>query len=178
MSTLSIVPHHYDLNFIAKQAGVGNHYGWESKADGQHFRYLASDYDAVVAAIEAYPTSYRSVMVPPMLHQVATMRDQRVQSFTFNGLPVSLNDKTIANLTAATVGLERNPDVPAINWAITKDTFVTIPRDMMLAMADAAFNHVQACFTAQMTIANEVKAAATVDDLRAIDLNAHPAWPA
>lgn len=178
MSTLSILPKHYDIAFIIEKAGVVNHYGYETKDDGIHFRYLVDDYDAVQSAITSYPVDYRARMVPNMLATVAHLRDERVLGFTFQGMPISLNDKTIANLTAATVGLERNPDVASINWAINAETFVELPREVVLAMADAAFRHVQRCFDAQKIIAQEIMTAPDIEVLRAMDLHDHAAWPA
>lgn len=176
MTSQSTIPAYYNTAFIFAKAGVTNHFGYNEGEEETVLRYRIEDYDAVQAALASYPVDYLSVMVPAMLEEVAARRDQIVQSFTFNGMPVALNDKTIANLTAATVGLERNAGVEAINWAISKEVFVSIPRAAMFAMADAAFNHVQNAFTAQMTIAQEIVAATDIEALRVIDIAGHAAW--
>lgn len=177
MTARSILPAHYDMDFLTDAAGVVNHYGYERKEDGVHFVYAVDDYDAVQAAISAYPTAYLSIMVPRAIHLVSQNREARLANFSFNGMVVPLDTVTIANITASAVGLQRDPTRTAINWSLGKGQFVTIPRDVMLALADAAFAYVNDCFDAQKTIVEEIQSAADIEVLRAIDIASHEAWP-
>ncbi|MFZ4165297.1 DUF4376 domain-containing protein [Brevundimonas sp. NPDC058933] len=178
MNSISTLPKHYNVDFIIAESGVANHYGYEIAEDEIVFRYQVSDYDAVVAAIESYPMAYRVVMVPTMIHAVSQTREARLQTFSFNGMTVPLDTVTIANLTASAVGLQRNPDRASINWSLGKGVFVTISRDALLALADAAFNYVNDCFDAQKAIVEEIQAAPDIEVLRQIDIANHEAWPA
>jgi hypothetical protein len=177
MSTLSILPAHYDLDFIIKSANVLNHFGYEAKDDGIHFRYQLDDYDAVQAAIASYPVDYMTVMAPMLINFVSRKREQEAASFKFNGITVPLDAVTIGNLTAAVVGLERNEDVAGVDWSLGKGVFIQLTRDIVFAMADAAFRYIQACFSAQRTIVEQIKAAADIEELRLIDIANHEAWP-
>lgn len=177
MTTISTVPDYYDAAFIYAKAGVTNHFGPTDAVDGFFsLRYRGEDFDAVLASIESYPVAYRSAMVPGMLARTASLRDERVRSFSFGPYSITLNEETKANLTGAAMGLQLDPTMPGIDWAISKDTFVFIDRDTMIAMAIAAFRHVQKCFTAQHAIAEEIMAAPNIEVLRAMDLPNHEAW--
>lgn len=178
MSTLSILPAYYDLPFIIEKAGVLNHYGYETKEDGFHFRYLVDDYDAVQAAIASYPTDYVAVMRPGLIHLVSKFRENKVASFSFGGMTIPLNLETVGNLTAAAYGLERNGAVESLEWSLGKGAFVTLPRTTVFALADAAFTFVQGCFKAQKAIVTEIMSAPDIEVLRAINIAEHEAWPA
>lgn len=177
MNATSIFPKHYDANFIIEQAGVTNHYGYEIGEENITFRYPLEQLDAVSEIVENYPVAYRSVMAPRAIHLVSRTREAKLATFSFNGMTVPLDLATISNLTASAVGLQRNPNRASINWSLGKGQFVTIPRDVMLALADAAFAYVNDCFDAQMAIVAEIKAAPTIDELRALDIASHEAWP-
>lgn len=178
MNPISILPSHYDVDFIVKQAGVTNHFGYPAQDDGIHFRYRVEDYDAVQTAIDAYPVAYRAVEVPKLIHVVSRTREQKLAAFVFNGMAVPLDTVTIANLTASTVGLTRDVNRAAINWSLGKGVSLTIPRAVMLALADAAFAYVNDCFDAQKVIVEEIQSASDIEALRLIDVAGHEAWPA
>ncbi len=175
---VSTFPKHYNATFILEQAGVTNHYGYEVGETDTTFKYLADDMEAVIAAIEAYPVAFRSVMAPTMIDAVSQTRERKLTSFAFGGMTIPLDVTTIANLTASTVGLTRDPSRASINWSLGKGVNVTIPRDHMLALADAAFAFVNDCFDAQKAIVEEIQAAPTIEELRAMDIANHEAWPA
>ena len=176
MTAQRTYPNHYDTTFIIEQAGVKN-YGYEVGETETTLHFNGGDYEAIAAAIDAYPVAYKAVMAPAMIHTVSQTRERKLAAFSFNGMTVPLDLVTISNLTASAVGLERNPDRASINWSLGKGQFVTIPRAAMLALADAAFNYVNDCFDAQKTIVEEIQTAADIEVLRAIDIASHPAWP-
>lgn len=177
MSTLSILPAHYDLEFIIKGANVINHFGYEMKADGIHFRYQVDDYDAVQSVIASYRTTYCAVMAPRLIDFVSKTREAKLAAFQFNGMTIPLDLVTSANLTGSAVGLTRDQNRLSVNWSLGKGQFVTIPRKAMLALADAAFAFVNDCFDAQKIIVEQIKAAADIEELRLIDIAGHEAWP-
>jgi hypothetical protein len=178
MSSLSILPVHYDVPFIIKQADVTNHYGWKDAPDGIHFRYQFEDHVRVQEAIEQYPVSYLTVMVPEMLLTVSEIRDERIKAFTFGGMTIEIDSETKTNLNGCVIGLDRQPEVAGINWSLGNGEFIFLDRTTVYALADAAFMHVQRCFTAHKAIVDEIKAAANIGVLTTIDIANHPAWTA
>lgn len=177
MSSLSIIPLDYDIDFIIKNAGVINHYGFERKEDGIHFRYQLDDLDAVTAKIDSYKVDYLSVMLPLAVANASYIRDERVKAFTFGGMTIELDDETKTNLNGCVLGLDRNASVEGINWSLGNGQFAYMDRATVYALADAAFMHVQQCFTAHKTIVEECMAAADIDQLAAVDVPNHAAWP-
>lgn len=173
----STFPKHYDLQFIITKAGVVNHYGHEIAEEEIIFRYPVENIDAVAEIVESYPVAYREVMVPAMINHVSFVRARKIATFTFGGMTIPLNDKTQADLTGAALGLTLDPEVLTLNWSLGNGASVTLDRDTVLAMAKAAFRHVQDCFTAQKTINEAIKAAADIEELALIDVANHEAWP-
>jgi hypothetical protein len=177
MSTaaLSILPSDWDIDFFLSLTGVTNHYGYDVEQDGIHFRYLATDYDTVIAAVNAYPVQYLTVMRPSVLTNLSEERKRRIENFTYHGTPVPLDPESRANLTGAALGLTRNVDVDSIHWKIANGVYATLPRNTILDLADQAFRYVEECFTHEKDIATDIMAATDINVLGAIQID--QGWP-
>jgi hypothetical protein len=174
-SSLSIIDSSWDIKWFIENSGVMNHYGFEKKEDGYHFKYLTSDYDKVLETINNYQTSYLEVLVPNKINQIVKLRKLKVQSYTIGGLTLELDSVAEARITGATLLAMRNPQLAEIRWDMGGGNFVAIPRDMMLAIGDGVGLYIQQCFAYSETLINQIKAAANVDACNAIDVNA--GWP-
>ena len=174
-TALSIIPLTWDTQYFLNLTGVTNQYGFDELEDGWHFKYLGADYDAVQAAIAAYPVSYLSVTRPQALEALSNQRNLMINGFQYNGTPVPMDSESRANLTGAALGLTRNTDVVAIHWKIASGVYITLPRDVVLDMADQAFRYVESCFSYEKTLADQINAAADIDALAAISLTT--GWP-
>lgn len=172
---LSILPLNYDVEYIIQEAGVVNHFGYEEREDGIHFKYRLDDYDAIQVELDVYETKYLEVALPAKIEECIELRRQKVLDFTFGGLPIELNQETQTNLTGSVLGLERNPQVPGMDWHMGDGVYIFIPRDDLMAIADAAFVHIQQTFSNQKRLLDLMRAAADIHELEAIDLE--EGWP-
>ncbi|SDG19292.1 protein of unknown function [Sulfitobacter delicatus] len=87
-----------------------------------------------------------------------------------DGTPVRTDRHTQSQLTAAVVQVQAGV-LSEVRWKL--DTgFVTLSGPEITAIATAVTGHVAACFAAEETVAAQIAAAATVEDLRAIDIQA------
>ena len=173
--TISILPVSYDVSYIIQKVGLFNHYGYETKEDGIHFVYPVANYDAVMAVINSYEVDYCEVLLPKILADIDRTRKVKVLAFDFMGMQIIMDTTTIANLTAAVVGLDRQPDRTHINWQIGAGKFASIPRAVMYAMADQAFLYVQSCFDHAKALTETALAAKNISELNAI--NVESGWP-
>ena len=175
----SIVPGDYDADFILAEAGNPNHAGWMHNEDGTRLiAYHPNDHAAVIAVIDDYPALYLAKKAKPdARRQIGEIGRQKARAFTFNGVSLDLDQGTEARIGGAVTYLTRNEGVAELHWDLTGDgDFITLPREAVLAMGDAAGAHVQACFAHRKALTDAVNAAADLEALAAIDLQA--GWPA
>jgi hypothetical protein len=172
-------PSHYDSEYIREKVAPA-YYGFANEPDGQttKFSVPARFYDALLDVVNSYQLAYREVLLPRSLDELSRLRDSKIASFQFQGMTIPMDRATRGDLGDLISGLERNRQRTHSTWSLGGGEFVKMPRDAVFALGDAAFNYVQDCFEAHEAIAQALKAAATVDDLRAIDLDQHEAWPA
>lgn len=175
MTTRTTLPTDYDPRFIATKADTADNFGYDSVGGHTILVYPLDKFDAVQAAIASYPVDHLEVERPVAIADIADLRRQKIESFKFNGVPISLDPETRANLSGAALGLMRNQDVLEIDWQIQPGVFVSLPANVVLAMADAAFRYVQACFTHARALTEQTMAAPDIFALRAIDIEA--GWP-
>ncbi len=180
MSTQSIVPSHYDINYITEklaQAGVTNHYGHGTVDGGLLIVYRAQDFDAVQVVLDAYPVSYADdVLRLKMMSDLAALRWQKQQGFLFNGSPMKSDPETISSLTATVLLMDVNPDSPQTRrWKVGPSTWQTFDRNTLVAIGTAAAAHIQLCFDREEELMEQLLAAETVNDLLEIDIL--EGWP-
>lgn len=107
-----------------------------------------------------------------MLPELADIRwRHEVSGITLpNGTPVRTDRHTQTQLTAAVVQVQAGV-LSEVRWKL-ETGFVTLSGPEITAIATAVTGHVAACFAAEETVAAQIAAAATVEDLRAIDIQA------
>jgi hypothetical protein len=174
----SKVPASWDPNFIITKLaalGITNHFGYDIFEGEYRFRVLMDDADSLLSVISTYQTDYLSVVLPKLKTEVSKIRSEKIKNFSFGGLTMELDYITEHRLTSAALGLMRNESVTEVKWDLGGLTFIVIPRADMLALADAAFNYVQGCFSRSKELGELLNAATTVDEATAIDLEA--GWP-
>jgi hypothetical protein len=176
----NIVPKGYDIDFIATYTGI-EILGRTERSDGStEIMYRNADgsgnFTRVSEAIENYAVDYLNIALARKIQQITAVRNERIHAFTFGGITIVLDLETKANIVGAVSGLERNPSVAGLDWSLGDGNFIFLPRDMVFAMADTAFNYVESCFTKAKDLVAECKAASNINDLDAIDIESD--WPA
>lgn len=176
MSTINI-PADWDVNYIVEKAGLTFGYGVGPAKDGViTLNFYGGDYDAALRAVEEYPTAYADKARPGKLREISDERDRRIKNFQYGPFTIDLDGEAKRDLADAALGLMRNEDVLAIDWSLGNGEFIELERDTLLALADAAFMHVQTTFAAHRQLAERVKAAADVTELDAIDVADDANW--
>lgn len=181
MTTLSRVPGSYDVEYILqkmKDSGITNHYGYAHEGEEIVFRYQAEDYDAMMAVLDAYQTDYADEVLRDKLKAIVTSLRWDNQQFVpdFNGAKLEANDVTIGRIIAALDLMDRNPDLPRTrNWKVTDDYWAELDYDTIANMGRAIGIHIQACFDNEKALHTALDNAATVDELKLIDLTS--GWP-
>jgi hypothetical protein len=74
----------------------------------------------------------------------------------------------------AVVGAQIDPNA-VINWKMADGTFVTLDAQAITAVAMAVRAHVQACFDNEAQLKAQIEAAATPDEISAVDIGTD--WP-
>lgn len=111
----------------------------------------------------------------------AKVADLRWQAETggmkVNGVLIQTDRESRGNLTGAALRADRalrNGTAYEVRWKAA-DGWAVFDASTILAVAEAAEAHVNACFVREAEIVAQVDAAVTIDDLRAIDLSS--GWP-
>ena len=182
MSTQSVIPAHYDLDFILRkmnEAGVVNHYGHGESNGDTIIVYRAEDFEKVQGVLDAYEVQYADeVLRPQMMAQLTTLRREKQKSFNFEGQQIMSDPESISSMTAAVVLMDTNPDSPITRrWKVGPGPadWMTLDRTALVALGTAAADHVQACFNVEEAKLALLFDAANVDDLLEIDLECD--WP-
>ena len=166
-----------DLAFLFSKVDGFRGHGIVTNQDGKITVQIdGRDFAAVSAAAEAYPSLYLEVALPAKLAAISAERDRRIKSFTFGGFSLDLEGDAKRDLADAAFGMTRNPDVAGIDWSLGAGAFLFLSRDMLLALADAAFLHIQLTFAGHRRLADAAKAAANIAALAAVDERADASW--
>jgi len=140
------------------------------------FYFLPERLIAEFDGLDAYPTGdLLEGAKAHMLGRLSARREQAETAFSYGGVPVKLDEGTTARLAAASAGLARRPSGETVDWQLARGVFQALDLAALEAFGDAAFAHVQACFANARTLAEAINAAADLDALREIDLDA--GWP-
>lgn len=135
-------------------------------------------FDIVYAAVEAYPAAYLPTAQEKALARIAEIGKQKALNFTFNGMPLVLDEVTEGRIGRAVQWLERpaQAEVTTINWDKGVGDFVALPREVMFALGDATGAHIQAVFDKRKQLTDRVLAATTIDDAVFADIET-TVWP-
>lgn len=117
-----------------------------------------------------------SVLTPKeqKLKDLADLRYQKeVAGIVLNDIQIKTDRESQALITGAYSYSMINPDA-LIDWKASDNTWVQITAETIKAIAQAVAEHVQACFSNEKVLAEQI-IAAEEDELEAIDLNV--GWP-
>jgi hypothetical protein len=109
------------------------------------------------------------------LSELAALRWEReTGGTTFNGMPVATDAVSQTKYIGAVVGAQIDPNA-VINWKMADGAFVTLDAQAITAVAMAVRAHVQACFDREAELNVQIEAAATPEEISAVDIGA--GWP-
>lgn len=170
------IPADHDEELIVREAGLIK-YAIEKPANGGPTKigYDIDDYDALNAAIENYPALLLADRKVQKLSTLSARRVQAEETFTFNGIPIVLNESTQARIAGANMGYQLNPEAGPIEWQRAKGVFVTLTKAHIQALGLAAWEHVQVCFVNAKSLSQSVADATSIEDLNNIDFE--DGWP-
>lgn len=126
----------------------------------------------VMAAIDGYDDYILARAKSDRIEAVATRRKNAIiHGFSFNGMSMKLDPDTENALSKAYAALQRQPQGTAIDWEVSRGVFMSFDLSTVGAISDAAFGHVQACFTNSKAITAQIVAAEDMLALDALDLD-------
>ena len=175
----SIVPVGYDIDFIARYCGI-TVLGQAVQQDGTtQITYRNPDgsgnFTMVSQTIENYTVEYLPVALSKKIEDIRVLRNQKIQSFTFGGMKILLDLETKANIVGSVIGLDKNPDVPGLDWSLGNGEFVFLPRATLYQLATASFMYVENCFSQAKALIAQCKACTDIIQLAAVDITI--GWP-
>lgn len=94
---------------------------------------------------------------------------------TFGGSPLATDRVTQNKITAAYIKASADPDYEIQNWKFAPGVFASLNAATIIGAANAMEAHVQACFSHEATLSEQIAAAADQAVLDAVDLEA--GWP-
>jgi hypothetical protein len=173
------VPPGYDIDFIARHCDIVIT-GREQLLNGAtRITYRSTDgsgsFDKVSQTIENYAVEYLPVALEQKISQISDMRANKIKEFTFMGMLIELDLEAKTNLVGAVAGLDRNPNVPGLDWSLGGGVFIFLPRQIVYMIADASFLYIEGCFTTARTLGTQCKACQNINELAAVDINS--GWP-
>lgn len=128
--------------------------------------------DAVVDAVNRYDAAWLERIKVGRIEAVAALRRAAVtDTFSFNGMAMRLDADAENALSKAYSALKRQPDGTSIDWEVSRGVFMSFDLAMVEAISDAAFEHVQRCFTNARRLTALINAADNLAILDAIDLD-------
>ncbi|MDY0073748.1 MAG: DUF4376 domain-containing protein [Thauera sp.] len=108
-----------------------------------------------------------------LLARIAELRYQaEVAGVMLSGALIKTDRESQATIASAWSVAKQDPGT-VIDWK-AEGGWVQVDAPTMIAIGDAVFAHVQACFSKECALAGEVEAAQSLADLRAIDI--HGVW--
>jgi hypothetical protein len=173
------VPVGYDIDFIARFSGVIIT-GRSQNGDGStEITYRNPDgsgnFERVSQTIDNYAVEYLPVALTAKIADIQSLRNTKIQAFTFMGMTIVLDLEAKSNIAGAVIGLDKNPDVAGLDWSLGNGNFIFIPREMMYALANSSFLYIEACFSHAKELINACKACTDIHQLVAIDTSL--GWP-
>lgn len=179
LSTLQIAKR-YDAAFLKSLTPIEGEDAWGS-GPGDHtgtqtIMFDDAFTDAVVAAVNGYDAAWLSRVKSERIEAVAALRRAAViDTFTFNDMPIRLDESVENALSKAYAALQRQPEGTTVDFEISRGVFLELDLALVGAISDAAFIHVQTCFTNARRLTAVINAAEDLTALDAIDLG--QGWP-
>jgi hypothetical protein len=89
-------------------------------------------------------------------------------------MPIATDAVSQTKYIGAVVGAQIEPNA-VINWKMADGTFVSLDAQAITAAAMAVRAHVQTCFDREAELKAQIEAAATPEEISAVDIGA--GWP-
>lgn len=171
----------YDPAFVKQLAQIDGADAWgvgPGEAGGaQTIIFDDAHTDVVLNAVNNYDVAHLGRVKSARIEAVAMLRRAAVMdSFVFNGMAMRLDPETENALSKAFSALQRQPAGTVVDWEVSRGVFAEFDFDTVAAISDAAFLHVQACFSNAKRLTAAILEAEDLAAIDEIDLNA--GWPA
>ena len=174
LSTLQISSR-YDPAFLKSLTPIQGDAAWGTgpgDTDGtQTIIFDDQHTDAVLAAVDGYDAAWLARVKTGRIEAVAMLRRGAViNDFSFNGVPMKLDESCENALSKAYAALSRQPAGTTIDFEVARGIFMSFDLSAVGAISDAAFVHVQKCFTNARRLTDLINAAVDLGAMDAIDL--------
>jgi len=179
LTTLQIAAR-YDAAFLKSLTPIAGSDAWGvgqgDRTGTQTIMFDDQFTDAVVAAVNGYDAAHLARLKAARIEAVADLRRAAViDTFAFNGMALRLDADAENALSKAYSALGRQPAGTTVDWEVTRGVFVEFDLAMVEAISDAAFVHVQACFSNARRLTALINDADDVAALDAVDVSV--GWP-
>lgn len=163
------IPAYINAPFLRSLTTIGSGlWGFGPDASGnQNITFEPQHLDSVLEQLELYDAAWLESKKKQKLEELANVRREK-EVLGPNGL--YLDDKTVARLTAAAVGLMINTTRQSVTWEVTRGNFQVFSREVVMGLAAQAVEHVQACFENVATKTAEIKAVTLGTEEGALDV--------
>lgn len=154
----------------------GIEYNWPSEADYDTLtvdgeKPSQADFDALPWP----PVPTLNEAKAAKLAELAALRWEReVGGITFQGVHIKTDERTQATLHAARTWAKEDPNF-TVNYKAGDGLFIPANAEMIIAIADLAKLHVQACFNREAALTAQIVGAGSIQALDAIDITT--GWP-
>ena len=172
------VPSHVEPIFLRSLAGNPNDWSFGPTEDPEwNIAGTSPDrQDDLDAAIEGYDPALLAREKQSMLEDVASIRWERTQHFTYDGV-LTQADPAIAVITGK-LTLRRElgvPDEVTDRWKLANGEFRLFDKPAIVQFGAAIGMHIQDCFNREDELTTEIMAAPDLVALEAIDIET--GWP-
>lgn len=173
----------YDADFIKSLTSIKGQDPWGAgpgmEAGTQTILFDDAFTDAVVSAINDYDAAWLARIKRSRIEAVAMLRRSAIaDTFAFNGMAMKLDPETENALSKAYAALQRQPAGTMIDWEVARGEFMSFDLATIEAISDAAFLHVQACFSNARRLTALIDAAEDIAALDSIAITLDAGWPA
>lgn len=160
----------YDPAFLKTLTPIAGADAWgigPGEAGAQTILFDDTFTEAVVDAVNRYDGAHLARVKALRVEAIAARRRAAIiDGFSFNGLPMRLDESCENALSKAYAALQRQPEGTTIDFEVSRGVFMSFDLALVGAISDAAFAHVQAAFTNAKRLTGQVQAA---DDIAALD---------
>lgn len=176
MTTTSLqISNRFDAAFLKSLTPIQGQDAWGVgpgyDQDTQIILFDGAYTDAITAAVDGYDDAWLARVKIGRIEAVAMLRRGAViNDFTFNGVPMRLDESCENALSKAYAALSRQPAGTTIDFEVSRGVFMSFDLAAVGAISDAAFVHVQRCFSNAKRLTDLINAAPDLAALDAIDL--------
>jgi hypothetical protein len=116
---------------------------------------------------QAIPETLESVKIQKLAEIAEWRYTAEISGVTLNGASIRTDRESQAQITGAYTSL-KNGFLASVNWKDANGQWVSLSLEQIEPIAIAVAQHVQACFDAEMALAQQVNAAQTIEAVNAV----------